>query len=293
MKLEYIKKQKDNYISVRQVLKQEFRMSSNLILKLKKAEKIFLNSESTYLDKALSSGDNVSAVIDFEEDNSNIVSTQMNLNILYEDDYLLIVDKPAGIAVHPSMEHYEDSLSNGIKYYFESQNIHKKIRPVNRLDRNTSGIVIFAKNEYIQERLISQMQTNKFQKEYIAICEGFFEKKCGIINKPIARKNDSIIERCVSDSGQLAITNYKVLEEKNNMSKVLVNLETGRTHQIRVHMSYIEHPIIGDDLYGKSSDLINRQALHAYKVNFVHPILDNKMEIVSEIPKDMQFFNIS
>lgn len=291
MELKYIKTETDDYKTIRQILKQEFKMSSNLTLKLKKNEKLLLNSKFTYLDKPLTPGDIISAVIDFDEDNSNIVPVKMNLDILYEDDYLLIVNKPAGIPVHPSIEHYEDSLSNGIKYYFDSIKLHRKIRPVNRLDRNTSGIVIFAKNAYVQERLVSQMNTKDFKKTYIAICEGPFEQSDGTINKPIARKKDSIIERCISEDGQVAITHFHILEEKNNISKVEIYLETGRTHQIRVHMAYIKHPIIGDDLYGKSSSLINRQALHAFKVYFIHPIDKRKIEITSELPIDMQFFN--
>jgi len=289
MILEYIKNN-DNYNTVRQVVTGKFNISYNLLLKLKKNNKILLNGCSTYLDKEIIDGDSITISIDFEEDNSNIVPTKMDLSILYEDEYLLIIDKPAGIPVHPSIIHFEDSLSNGVKYYFDTINLHKKIRPVNRLDRNTSGIVIFAKNEYIHDMLSKQMQNKQFKKEYIAICEGIFDKKQDTINAPIARKIDSIIERCVSPNGDVAITHYSVLKEfcKNNeTSEVLVNLETGRTHQIRVHMAYIGHPIVGDSLYGNESDLITRQALHAYKVEFIHPITNKKMEIQSVIPKDM------
>ena len=254
--------------------------------------KILLNETSTYLDKEIFNGDIITINIDFEEDNSNIVPTKMDLSILYEDEYLLIIDKPAGIPVHPSIIHFEDSISNGVKYYFDTINLHKKIRPVNRLDRNTSGIVIFAKNEYIHDMLSKQMQNKQFKKEYIAICEGIFDKKQDTINAPIARKIDSIIERYVSPNGDVAITHYSVLKEfcKNNetFSEVLVNLETGRTHQIRVHMAYIGHPIVGDSLYGNESDLITRQALHAYKVEFIHPITSKKLEIQSKLPADIQ-----
>ena len=291
MILEYIKNN-DNYNTVRQVVTGKFNISYNLLLKLKKNNKILLNGTSTYLDKEIFNGDIITINIDFEEDNSNIVPTKMVLSVLYEDEYILIIDKPAGIPVHPSIIHFEDSLSNGVKYYFDTINLHKKIRPVNRLDRNTSGIVIFAKNEYIHDMLSKQMQNKQFKKEYIAICEGVFDKKQDTINAPIARKIDSIIERCVSSTGDVALTHYSILKEicKNNetFSEVLVNLETGRTHQIRVHMAYIGHPIVGDSLYGNESDLINRQALHAYKVEFIHPITSKKLEIQSELPADIQ-----
>ena len=215
----------------------------------------------------------------------------MDLNILYEDDSLLILNKPSNIPVHPSILHFSTSLSNGVKYYFNSINLHRKIRPINRLDKNTSGIVIFAKNEYIHSILSRQMQNKTFKKEYIAICEGFLDEKEGTINKPITRKKDSIIERCIDSSGDESITHYKVLKEFTynniNLSLLYITLETGRTHQIRVHLSSILHPILGDSLYGNTSNLISRQALHAYKVEFNHPISNEKLIITSNIPEDM------
>lgn len=158
MELRYIVDSLSKYSNVRQVLKNEFNISNRLITKLKQNKLIYLNNEETYLDKAISSGDIVKCEIDFNESSENIISTQIDLKIIYEDDYLLVVDKPFNMAVHPSILHYENSLSNGIKYYFESIGLNRKIRPVNRLDRDTTGIVVFAKNEYIQECLIKQMQ---------------------------------------------------------------------------------------------------------------------------------------
>lgn len=291
MILRYVKSDSDNYLTIRQVINSEFNISYNLLVKLKKNKKIFLNGINTYIDKNIKDGDEISIIIDFEEDNSNIVPTKMDLSILYEDEALLIIDKPAGIPVHPSILHYDNSLSNGIKYYFDNINLNKKIRPVNRLDRNTSGIVIFAKNEYVHDSLSNQMQNDIFLKDYIAICNGLFEEKTGIIDAPIARKENSIIERCVNPTGAPAITHYKVLKEfeidGKIFSELLISLETGRTHQIRVHMAYLGHPIIGDSLYGSESILINRQALHAYRVEFIHPISRQKIVITSNIPKDM------
>lgn len=291
MILQYTKNCSDNYKTVRQVLNNEFNISYNLLVKLKKNKKIFLNGSETYLDMIISDKDIITVIIDFQEDNSNIVPTTMNLNILYEDEVLLIIDKPAGIPVHPSILHFDNSLSNGVKYYFDTINLHKKIRPVNRLDRNTSGIVVFAKNEYVQDLLSKQMQNKIFQKNYIAICEGSFENKSGTVNAPIARKENSIIERCVSPSGDVAITHYNVLKEfqidKKQFSELYICLETGRTHQIRVHLAYLGHPIIGDSLYGHESPLIGRQALHSCRVEFIHPILKQKIVINSNIPDDI------
>lgn len=291
MILKYEKNDFDDYETVRQVINNEFSISSNLLVKLKKSQKILLNGNSTYIDKDITVGDVITIIIDFEEDNSNIVPTNIPLNILYEDDSLLVVDKPAGIPVHPSILHFENSLSNGVKYYFDTIGLHKKIRPVNRLDKNTSGIVIFAKNEYIHDILSKQMQNNTLKKNYIAICEGKFDSKEGVIDAPIARKENSIIERCVSSDGEKAITHYEVLKEfsidDKIYSELYVSLETGRTHQIRVHTAYIGHPIVGDSLYGSESPLINRQALHACRVEFIHPISKQKVIIDSNIPRDI------
>lgn len=286
MELKY-KNDNINYKKVLDILKLEFNMSDRLILKLKKSMQIYLNDATTYVWTPVSIGDIVSVIIDFDEDNSNIQSTQINLNILYEDEALLIINKPASIPVHPSNLHYSDSLSNGVKYYFDSTGFNKKIRPINRLDKDTSGIVLFAKNEYIQECLIKQMKSKTFIKEYIAILDGILGKTEGTICAPIARKENSIIEREVSKNGDTAITHFKVLKIYNNMSLVKFTLETGRTHQIRVHSKYIGHPIIGDTLYGLSSPLINRQALHAYKVSFIHPIIKKQISIITDLPKDI------
>ena len=286
MKLEYkIKDRK--YENIKQILKEEFHISDRLIIKLKKNKQLYLNNEAISINHKFNIEDILSVNLDFYEESENIVPTKMNLNILFEDDGLLILDKPAGIPVHPSMMHYENSLSNGVKYYFNSINLKRKIRPVNRLDKNTSGILIFAKNEYIQECLVKQMKLGLFKKEYIALLEGNIKENKGTINAPIARKKDSIIEREISKDGASSVTHYELIKNYDNFCLVKFILETGRTHQIRVHSQYIGHPILGDTLYGNSSNLINRQALHAYKINFVHPITNKKIEIISKPPKDI------
>lgn len=287
MKLEYTVTNLTKYESLKQILKEEFSISERLIIKLKNSKQIYLNNEFIHINQKLQIGDIICIDLDFEETCDNIVPTKMNLDILYEDDGILIVNKPPFIPVHPSMDHYEDSLSNGIKYYFNSIGLKRKIRPVNRLDKNTSGIVIFAKNEYMQECLIKQMKSGSFVKEYIALVAGIIDKE-QIIDAPIARKKDSIIERCVDINGDNAITIIKPLKIFDNYSLIKCILKTGRTHQIRVHTSYIGHPILGDDLYSKKSVKINRQALHAYKINFIHPINKNKIEIEAKIPKDIE-----
>lgn len=288
MKLEYIVNELTEYETVKQVLKEEFLLSDRLIIKLKQAKQIYLNNNYAFVNQKLKAGNNILVNLDFEETCDNIVPTKINLDILYEDDGLLIINKPPFLPVHPSMDHYEDSLSNGVKYYFDSIGLKRKIRPVNRLDKDTSGIVLFAKNEYIQECLVKQMKSNMFEKEYIAIVEGIIDKKEQIIDAPISRKENSIIERCVAPNGDNAITVIHLLKTYKDYSLVKCILKTGRTHQIRVHTSYIGYPILGDDLYGSKSDKINRQALHAQKISFIHPITKNKIEIEAKIPKDIE-----
>lgn len=294
MKLEYIVKANDNYKIVKDVLISNFKVSHRLLITLKKENSIFLNNSPTFIYKIIKPGDKISISFDYEEDNSNIVPKKMNLDIIYEDECYLVINKPFGIPVHPSVLHYDDSLSNGIAYYFNSINLKKKIRPVIRIDNNTSGLVIFAKNEYVQECLIRQMENNTFKKEYIAIVEGLIDNKKGTINAPIARKENSIIERCVSKNGSHSITHYEVLEEKqiNNIPISIIKciLETGRTHQIRVHMSYINHPLIGDDLYNGNKELLDRQALHSHKISFIHPITNKIVNYEASLPRD--FLNL-
>lgn len=180
MKLEYIVKDNDDNKIIKDILLSYFQISHRLLITLKKENCIFLNNSPTFIYQKIKAGDKINVSFDYEEDNSNIVPKEMQLDIIYEDDWYLVVNKPIGIPVHPSILHYEDSLSSGVKFYFDSINLKKKIRPVNRIDKDTSGLVVFAKNEYIQEAMIRQMKSGNFVKEYIAIVEGTFsdnEKK--------------------------------------------------------------------------------------------------------------------
>lgn len=277
-----------NKFTINQILQNELKISTRLLYKLIKNNNVFLNAVPCDTRIFPNIGDIITICFDYEEDNSNIVPKNIDLNIVFEDEWLLIVNKPAGIAIHPSVLHYSDSLCNSVRFYFDKIGLKKKIRPVSRLDSNTSGLVIFAKCEYIQEYLISEMKSNSFKKEYLAVCNGKLKAKKDTINLPISRKDNSIIERCISANGQNSITHYEVLKEFDNYSLIKCTLETGRTHQIRVHMCAIGHPLIGDSLYGNSSNIINRQALHCYKVCFIHPIFKNTLEFVGELPLDFK-----
>ena len=289
MELKYLVENKD-YKNINEILSLHFKISTRLKNKLVKEKRIFLNGKNIDSRNDVKIGDNIVVDFNYEEDNSNIVAKNIPLDIIYEDKWLLVLNKAAGIAIHPSILHYEDSLSSGVKYYFDQIGLKKKIRPVNRLDFNTSGVVIFAKCEYIQECFSKQMQEGLFKKNYICLAEGIFDKKIGTINLPIARKPGSIIERCIDSNGQTSVTHYKVLEENvsNAISLVKCSLETGRTHQIRVHMKAIGHPLIGDTLYGFSSNLINRQALHSFQISCIHPVTKKNCNFKAEIPEDIK-----
>lgn len=286
MKLEYLVKN-NNYKNINEILSLEFKISTRLKNKLIRKNMIFLNGCPCDTRTSVKIGDNLIIDFNYEEDNSNIIPSEFNIDIVYEDDWLLVVNKPAGIAIHPSILHFDNSLSNGVRFYFDKIGLNKKIRPVNRLDKDTSGLVIFAKCEYIQECLSLQMQKGILKKEYLCLASGQFDKKQGTIDLPIARKEKSIIERCIDKKGKQAITHYKVLKEFKNYSLVKCILETGRTHQIRLHMSSIGHPLLGDTLYGTTSSLISRQALHSYKIKFIHPITKKEIELIAKIPQDI------
>lgn len=286
MIIKYINK--DNYNTVNDVLINEFQFSSRLMSKLIKNKKIYLNNSFCDTRKSINYNDEIVVDLSGKENNSNIVATNMDLDIIYEDDWFLVVNKQPGIAVHPSSLHYSDSLSNGVKFYFDKIGLKKKIRVVNRLDYNTSGIVVFAKCEYIHEQFSKQMMQHIFQKEYLCIINGFLDNSYGIIDLPIDRKQGSIIERCIDKNGQKSITHYEVLKTFSDYSLVKCILETGRTHQIRVHFSAIGHPLLGDTLYGIASNLINRQALHSNKIDLIHPITKEHLSFESLLPNDMK-----
>lgn len=286
MKLEY-KNTHNEYKTVKDVLKKHFFVSDRLLLKLKRNKKIFVNSQIAFPHTPLELNDEIVTDISFEETSENIVPIKMDLEIVFEDETMLILNKRAGIPVHPSMAHFTDSLSNGVQYYFMQNYIKTKIRPVNRLDKDTSGLVIFAKNEYVQENLSRQMLRHTFEKSYQAILTGNLSQQTGTIDAPISRKENSIIEREVNQKGQKAITHFQLIQNFENYCFVKFKLETGRTHQIRVHSKYLGHPILGDTLYGSASELISRQALHAYKIAFLHPLTNQKMLFEISLPNDM------
>lgn len=253
MLLKYIVRDNKN---LRSILKDELNISSRLFNKIKN-KYVFVNGEHAIYYRDLNVNDVVEVDFSYDDDNyNNIVSNpDIKFEIVYEDEWLLIVNKGANLPVHPSLNHYDISLSNGVRAYFDKIGLNKTVRLVNRIDKDTTGLVVIAKCEYIQECLIKQMNDDSFIKEYIAIARGLVDSS-GVIDFPIARKDGSIIERCVDlVRGENAITNYVRLNynPELDISLVKCRLLTGRTHQIRVHFAYIGHPLLGDSLYGLES----------------------------------------
>lgn len=282
--LNYTIQEKDK--SVKDILVEKLNFSRRLSRKLELKEGLYVNGKATKLSKRLSKGDVLS--IEFDEDEDEYDAVNIPIDIIYEDNDLLVVNKPPFMVVHPTKSHQNNTIANGVAYYFKEKNIKRKVRLVNRLDMNTSGIVIIAKHPYAHNELANQMKSNLVEKYYYAVVEGIVKEDKGIINEPIARLNPEDIIRVVDPSGKECITHFFVESTKDNMTLVKLKLETGRTHQIRVHMKHIGHPIIGDTLYGTESNLINRQALHCYEMKFRQPITDEEITITCPMPEDMK-----
>jgi len=223
------------------------------------------------------------------ESSKKIPPVPLPFPIVYEDEDIIVLNKPSNMPIHPSLNNYENTLGNAAAYYFSQKNEPFIFRCINRLDRDTTGLTILAKHYISCGILYDAMANREIKRTYTAICEGENIDDEGTIDMPIGRKPGSTIERMVDfEQGEKAITHYKVLEKKNGLSLVKLQLETGRTHQIRVHMKAIGHPLIGDFLYNPNNHLMERQALHAGSISFVHPITREILNFDIPIPEDMK-----
>ncbi len=273
--------------TLKEILLDKLNFSVRSLSKMKREQSVLVNGKFKKLSSKIEKGDLIEVKID--EDRANFIPQDLNLDIIYDDFDLIMVNKPPFMVVHPTKSHNENTIANGVTDYIIKKDEKVKIRFVNRLDMNTSGLVIIAKNAYAHHTLSMDMGEDKVEKKYITIVKGLVEKDFGTINEPIYRQEEDSIKRVVDERGQQSITHYKVIERLNDATVLEVKLETGRTHQIRVHMSHIGHGIIGDELYGYvNEDLINRQALHAYSLEFEQPRTKEKLKFEAEIPKDMK-----
>lgn len=220
-------------------------------------------------------------------DSDGIIPVSMPLSILYEDEDILVINKPADMPVHPSIGNYTNTLANGVAAYLDAKDEHSPFRCINRLDRDTSGALILAKNAFSAAVLSTQMRNRQIRRTYLAVVEGITPPN-GTISAPISRVDDSVIERHVDFlRGEPAVTHYERLETKNEHSLLEIHLETGRTHQIRVHMGYIGHPLPADYLYHPEYDCFKRQPLHSLQLEFRHPVTDKPMCLLAPVSEDM------
>ena len=277
--------------SLQQFLKSKGYSTQCLISLKMKPDNVLLNGQPVYLSANMVPGDLLTVHIHEEHSSEHIDPVEMPLDIIYEDEDVMVINKPAGMPIHPSQNNRDNSLGNALAWYFARQNRPFVFRCVNRLDRDTSGLTMIAKHQ-VSAAILSAQLTDKvttgLEREYWAIVRGCPGPLTGTIDIPLGRKEGSIIERIPDpEHGQRAVTHYRVLETKNGHSLVSLLLETGRTHQIRVHMKYLGHPLIGDYLYNPDMEYIQRQALHAHRLSFTHPITGQRMEFVSPLPLDM------
>lgn len=288
MRLDYLVTEEFNGLKVYNILRGPMKVSGTMIKRLKKSGGILLNNAPVRTIDGVKTGDILTVIIDNNE-GATITPENNPISVLYEDESFIAVDKPANMAVHPSAGHQTGTLAQAVLWYLIEQGLQTKIRPINRLDRDTSGITLFAKNAYIQDQLARQMKDNRVYKAYLGIVHGVFSPEKGTIRLPIARKEGSIMERVIDSSGFDSITHYETIKVHNDLSLVKFVLETGRTHQIRVHSKAMGHPLLGDGLYSDiETNLIGRQALHSHQLSFDHPITGKRIELVSPLPEDMK-----
>lgn len=249
---------------------------------------IRVNDTDVNVRYQLKGGDMLKVGFPEEAQSEGMKGENIPLNIVYEDDYVLVVNKPAGMSTIPSREHPTGSLANGLLGYYEKIGLKATTHIVTRLDRDTSGIVLIAKHRHVHHLFSLQQRSRGVDRIYNAFVEGAVKTDKGTIEEPIARKKDSIIEREVSEDGQYACTHYEVVSRNEAFTYLRLKLETGRTHQIRVHLSYLGHPLAGDELYGGSRHLIARQALHCSRLTFFHPFLQKNLTFSQPLPEDMK-----
>ena len=263
-------------VSVKSVLKNHFNMAASVVTALKNSSGITVNGENVTVRKVMHKEDKLQLLIP-DTPSDNILPVDGNIEILYEDEDILCVNKPSGMPTHPSQNHYSDTLANYVCWYY--RNVPFTFRVSNRLDSYTSGIVIIAKNMYSASFLCTEDFRKNIGKTYYALCRGVFENKKGTVVASIGRCEGSTIKREVSPEGKYAETDYEVVKEIDGNSFVKLSLKTGRTHQIRVHMSYIGHPLLNDFLYDDLSDSDKRFFLHCGKISFIHPCTKELLNI--------------
>ncbi|MDQ0896674.1 MULTISPECIES: RluA family pseudouridine synthase [unclassified Paenibacillus] len=296
--LVYIVPPEEEGFILKTVLQKRLMVSRKLLSRIKLTEKgITVNGVRQYINIKVKAGDRVEIRME-EEQSEDILPQDIPLHILHEDEHLLILAKDAGIIVHPTHGHYLNTIANGVVYHWQQAGITCRFRPVHRLDQETSGVLAIAKTPYVHQQISEQMIQHQVKKEYLAFVWGFVTAKSGTINEPIDRDPELPHVRIVTPGGYSAVTHYEVVEQFAHAALVRIWLETGRTHQIRVHMRHLGHPLLGDKMYTlpefeqslsavEVNERLGRQALHAYKLGFVHPGTREWTEFNAPLPADL------
>ena len=262
--------------------------SRQVLAHLKNTKGLFKNGERPFAKEPVRSGDQIKFRLTEEAGSEGIVPVCLPFSVVYEDEDLLVIDKPARLPVHPSINHYENTLANGIMWRCREKGEYFPFRCVNRLDAGTTGLLIIAKNMFSAAVLYSAMKERKIKRTYLAVASGEI-RELGTVDLPIGRASDSVIERCIDpEHGERAVTHYEPLAYGNGCTLLKLQLETGRTHQIRVHMKAIGHPLAGDYLYAPEDCSAERPLLHSRSLEFTHPVTGERMKLTAELPEDMK-----
>ena len=286
--IDYIIDEDSAGLRVEQFLRRKRYSGQNLSEIKRMPKSILVNGVHYYMRQELSKGDHLQVRICETQNSEKIPPTKLPLDIIYEDEDLLVLNKPAGMPIHPSLNNYTNSIANALAYYFQSQGKPFIFRCCNRLDRDTSGLTIVSKHLVSGSILSDMTKYREVHREYLAIARGSVTPSEGTIQAPLGRKEGTIIERTVDwEHGEDAVTHYKVVKEANGHSLVSLRLETGRTHQIRIHVKYLGYPLIGDYLYNPDMEYMTRQALHSHHMEFTHPITGEHMSFTAPLPEDM------
>lgn len=280
--------EKDSGLRIEQFLKRKSYSTQNLAQIKRMPQSILVNGKHLYMRDLLTTGDELQVRIQETACSAKIPPVQIPLDIVYEDEDIVVINKPAGMPIHPSLNNYRNSMANALAWYYKEQGKPFIFRCCNRLDRDTSGLTVAAKHLVSGNILSCMVRDHKIHREYLAIVRGTVTPSSGVIDAPLSRKSGTIIERMVDfEHGEHAVTHYRVVEENNGHSLVSLYLETGRTHQIRIHMKHLGFPLVGDYLYNPDMEFITRQALHSHKLSFSHPITGEKLVFTAPLPRDM------
>ncbi|NMB00491.1 MAG: RluA family pseudouridine synthase [Firmicutes bacterium] len=272
-------------LMVKDIVYGRLNLSRGLLRRMKRGGGVYLNGNRDYLTRRVAAGDTIQIV--FFDEETAMEPEAIPLNIIFEDEYLLVINKPAGMAVHPTGAYQEGTLANAIAYYWAKIGLKTKVRLVHRIDKDTSGLVLVAKEPYTLHGLLQQLSRQELVREYLAIVEGKLEPTQGVITAPIGRSLDHGVKRAAKAGGKSAKTVYRVLYSTEQASLLRARLESGRTHQIRVHFAHLGHPLVGDPLYNQAQAHILGQALHAWRLEFIHPRTGHKHTFSCPMPATM------